>query len=261
MGTAWLLMLGLHLHQTLGGPYPDNQQGSGYQQYTLYPQVQYGQQQAQFSSPLVMQPAPIWPAPRADPNRLNPSIFDLDLKSLAGLPSTSRGNSLPPLTNIDTASNAIFPLTDITADTSQTAKNSEQTISIYQDTLTKMYREVTAQKESIKKSQELILKLTQVQANNKKILEKNMATVKKYSAGLVTIVTQYTESLDMAGGAPTPAGEAAAGGDKAEGEGEKKEGEGEKAAEPAAAGGEDDKKSFMEKLAQLKRHAVLGMNL
>jgi len=124
------------------------------------------------------------------------SIFDLDLRSLGGLPT--RGAGLAPLTTIDTASNAIFPLTDITAEPSQvaTAKNTETTIQIYQDTLTKMYREVTAQRESIHKSDELIHKLTQVQNNNKKILAENMATVKKYSAGLVHIVTKNTQSPD-----------------------------------------------------------------
>jgi len=254
MGASWLPMLALHLLYALAqNPYQNSQQGA-------YLSPQYISPQFLPSSPQV------W---ATDRSRLTPSIFDLDLKSLgSGLPSTSR--TLAPLTNIDTASNAIFPLTDITAEPTQTAKNSEQTISIYQDTLTKMYREVTAQKESIKKSDELIQKLQQVQANNKKILDKNMATVKKYSAGLVTIVTQYTESLDMAGsGSSSAEGGKSKGGkadkaDKADKAGKTEKGDASKeGSEEDAAGAPSAAatKSFMEQLAQLKKHAVIGLTI
>jgi len=240
MGVLWLVGLPLLLAQ---GPYQNPQQGG-----FLSPQ--------QFVSPQFISSGPqMW----ASPERPRPNIFDLDLKSLGmGMPSSSR--TLSPLTSIDTASNAIFPLTDITAEPTQTAKNSEQTISIYQDTLTKMYREVTAQKDSIKKSDDLIQKLLQVQANNKKILEKNMATVKKYSAGLVTIVTQYTESLDMAGPAPATAAAPTAAVAKAKAP-SKPADDDKKDQDDKDQKDSDATKSFMEKLAQLKKHAVIGLNI
>jgi len=247
MGPSWLL--GLHLLLAWAqGPCQNSQPG--------YLNPPYGPQ-------FISASPQVWGTDR----RLGPSIFDLDLKSLGNsLQSPSSSGSLAPLTNIDTASNAIFPLTDITAEPTQIAKNSEQTISIYQDTLTKMYREVTSQKESIKKSEELIQKLQEVQANNKKILEKNMATVKKYSAGLVTIVTQYTESLDMG---PAKKGKGGKGTDKgesseekeAEKEGKKEDPKEQQAGEKPAAGDADATKSFMERLAQLKKHAVIGLNI
>lgn len=106
--------------------------------------------------------------------------------------ATAQLNSMQ---SVDTAVAAIQPLTDIMADTTQTQKNSEHTIGVYQDTLEKMFREVTAQKESVGKSKELIEKLQKLHAENEKILTKNQATVKKYSEGLVDLVTQYTTSL------------------------------------------------------------------
>jgi len=152
---------------------------------------------------------------------------------------------LAPLTNIDIAANAIFPLTALNADSTQTAKNSEQTISVYQDTLTKMYREVEAQRESIRKSDELIHHLAKTQAGNKKLVEKNMEEIKKYSAGLVTIVTQYTQSLDMMGSSEGNSTNSTHGG----------------ANSSSTSGNSTAQGTFMEKLAQLRKHALLGLKL
>jgi len=223
-----------------------------------------------YISPQFIPASPVWTA--NDHSRLSPGLFGLESLGGEDPSSSSHSLALPPF-NINTASNAIFPLTDISAEPTQVAKNGEQAIGVYQGTLTKMYLEVTGQKESIEKSEELIEKLKQVQASNKRILIKNMETVKKYSEGLINIVTQYTESLDM--GKEGGKGEGKEGGEgkeehhgkggHGEGGGEGGEhgehgaGEGGEHKEQGHGEGEQGHHSFMEKLAQLKEHAALGL--
>lgn len=166
----------------------------------------------------------------SSPVAFNANDFTLpDVKTLT-TPPQSPGS--PNAVQIDTAAAAIYPLADIMADSSQTQKNSEHTIGVYQDTLEKMFREVTQQKEKIKASDELIKKLQNLQEANKKNLAKNEETVKKYSQGLVDMVTQYTSSLSGTGS------------DSAEGA-EKSE-------------KSEQKASFLQKLEALKRHAAMG---